>query len=265
MLRRLLLLALLASLAVQGVAAHAVGVEVHLFPFTREVRLHNDDEDPFEFIFYSLTSPSGALNGADGVWTSISDTYDASGNGFIDPVNNWVEIKALATELTEGLFVGTTPGSLAPLRSIGLGNIWNPETTQTPDVTAAFRKPDEQPALVSIEYAIDGDYNEDLTVNESDYNLWNMFFNDPYPPSADGNHNGILDAADYTVWRDNYGTTFTGTAFAAKSEVAGAAASLASAAVPEPSAFWLFISALVGLSLTGMRQFNRLRLADVRT
>ncbi|MCI0492822.1 MAG: hypothetical protein L0Z07_07780, partial [Planctomycetes bacterium] len=121
MLRRLLLLVLLAGSAVHGVAAHAAGVTVRLFPFTGEVRLQNDYNDPFEFVFYSLASPSGALNGANGVWTSISDTYDAppGGNGFIDPFNDWVEITALSTELTEGLFVGTTPGSLAPLRSIG--------------------------------------------------------------------------------------------------------------------------------------------------
>jgi hypothetical protein len=46
---------------------------------------------------------------------------------------------------------------------------------------------------------------------------------------ADGNENGIIDAADYTIWRDKFG-----------------AGSGSLTCVPEPST-WLLVAGLVGL------------------
>ena len=51
-----------------------------------------------------------------------------------------------------------------------------------------------------------GDYNLDLLVDQSDYDFWVSSFGQTVSPGlgADGNNNGVIDAADYTVWRDNY-------------------------------------------------------------
>lgn len=65
-----------------------------------------------------------------------------------------------------------------------------------------------------------GDYNGDGSVDALDYAVWTDSFGSTVNLAADGNSNGTIDAADYTVWRDN--------------------ASTASATiVPEPSSFLL--------------------------
>jgi hypothetical protein len=89
-------------------------------------------------------------------------------------------------------------------------------------------------------------------------------------PLADFSHNGIVDAADYTIWRDSMGQTGTGLAADAdgnhvidqtdyniwKSQfgyvaagASGAAAGRlsAGAAVPEPSAAILLVAAMLGV------------------
>ena len=73
-------------------SVQAPDVKLFLFPLTGEVRIANDGSTDLTFVFYSLSSPSGALNGTNGVWTSIADTYDASGNGFIDATHEWTEL-----------------------------------------------------------------------------------------------------------------------------------------------------------------------------
>jgi hypothetical protein len=54
-----------------------------------------------------------------------------------------------------------------------------------------------------------GDYNEDGIVNAADYVLWRNSEGDTVTPfsGADGNGNGVIDDGDYQVWRDNYGNT----------------------------------------------------------
>jgi hypothetical protein len=65
----------------------------------------------------------------------------------------------------------------------------------------------------------EGDYNEDGTVDDADYDVWKASFAEPnlggssgVPPprlgyGADGNRDGIIDVADYLVWRKNYGAS----------------------------------------------------------
>jgi hypothetical protein len=69
--------------------------------------------------------------------------------------------------------------------------------------------------------------------------------------AADGNGNGIIDAADYTVWRDQ----FTGQNLAAaSSERAGSRAPLRSSgrtpAVPEPSSLVAILTTAALLTIT---------------
>lgn len=59
-----------------------------------------------------------------------------------------------------------------------------------------------------------GDYNSDGIVDAADYTMWR-----DGSPAADGNGDGQIDAADYTLWANNY----------------GASSSSSTAAVPEPS------------------------------
>jgi hypothetical protein len=49
---------------------------------------------------------------------------------------------------------------------------------------------------------VPGDYNADGVVDVADYNMWRASWGSQTRLAADGNKNGIVDAADYVVWRN---------------------------------------------------------------
>jgi hypothetical protein len=57
-----------------------------------------------------------------------------------------------------------------------------------------------------------GDYNQNGVVDAADYVLWRRANNTAVPPNtgADGNGDGIVDQADHEVWSANFGNTSTG-------------------------------------------------------
>ena len=118
----LLILAIAHVAASRAEVGAAASVEVQLYPLSGEVRLANPNATQFDFVFYQLDSSGGTFTGVPADWISISDNYDASGNGAVDPVNQWVELDASATSVAEGLLVGS--GShLSAYSSISLGAI----------------------------------------------------------------------------------------------------------------------------------------------
>jgi hypothetical protein len=77
-----------------------------------------------------------------------------------------------------------------------------------------------------------GDYNHNGVVDAADYAVWRKTLNglaSPAGSGADGNQSGTIDAGDYTFWRARFGNPASG--FASGS------------AVPEPTtAFILFLA-----------------------
>ncbi len=82
-----------------------------------------------------------------------------------------------------------------------------------------------------------GDYNGDGVVNASDYTVWrnNLGSEDDY--HGDGNDDGVVDDDDYEVWRGGFGMAIDG------GGNGGPGPGGAGAAIPEPAACGL---ALVG-------------------
>ncbi|MBB6429688.1 endonuclease/exonuclease/phosphatase family protein [Algisphaera agarilytica] len=83
-----------------------------------------------------------------------------------------------------------------------------------------------------------GDYNGNGVVDAADYTVWQDSFGSTVDLAADGNGNGVVDAADYTVWQDNFGSTSGGGS---------------SVVIPEPGTVTLVGLGLLGLSRRGRR------------
>ena len=92
--------------------------------------------------------------------------------------------------------------------------------------------------VTQIDQPLEGDYNADGIVNAADYAVYRDTEGDSVTPGegADGNGNGVIDAGDYTVWESNYGASATATA------------------VPEPAAAVLAL--LAAGSLASRRRHN---------
>jgi hypothetical protein len=213
----------------------AATLHAQLFPHTGEIRLRNKGATPVSMVFYSIRSANNALSSSPSVWRSIETFYDVSGNGLVDPNGEWAVIEALPAELTEGS-LDMDGGSLAPQRSVSLGRIWNPNAVPLPDLMFEARELNEQPITVVTELTVSGDYFVDGVVNQTDYSVWRQNFGSTTMLDADGNLNGTIDMADYVIWRNNLGRSAT---------VVGNGASLASlspTAVPEPSTTFLFFA-----------------------
>jgi hypothetical protein len=83
-------------------------------------------------------------------------------------------------------------------------------------------------------YVAPGDYNADGLVDAADYTVWRDFASaTTHVNRGDGNADGAVNAGDYEVWRGNYG--------------AGSGAS-----VPEPTA-GVLLTILVGGLLSRLR------------
>jgi len=93
--------------------------------------------------------------------------------------------------------------------------------------------------------ALPGDYNNDFVVNAADYTVWRNNLGAGDESSLNGNGNGLggVDAGDYTYWKDHFGDTPSG------------AGGLAGSAVPEPAS-WL-LATLAGAAIGSRRRRQR--------
>jgi cytochrome c peroxidase len=82
-----------------------------------------------------------------------------------------------------------------------------------------------------------GDYNGDGVVDAKDYDVWRQNFGDTTSLVADGNGDGVVNAADYVVWRGNLGHTW-------QSLATGSSLAAGNSVVPEPTTMALGIAAI---------------------
>ncbi len=231
--------------------ARAVEIYAQLFPLTGEVRLVNRDAAPIPLVYYSITSAGGALNGNVEIWKSISEHYDVSGNGLVDPAFDWFVLADDPDELTEAVFSGPG-GSLPPMRAISLGQIWDPFAVPFPDLVFDIQN-DEEPIPVTVELALDGDYSLNQVVDAADYVLWRTYLNSTTILLADGDLDGVIDSDDYEVWQENFGLTLPLPPYGSGSgsQSLGAAQT---GAVPEPACVVLLLISLGGWFAVGNRR-----------
>jgi hypothetical protein len=102
-----------------------------------------------------------------------------------------------------------------------------------------------------------GDFNRDGVVDAADYVVWRKNFGVSINLPNETMSLGFVDQFDYDVWRLNFGTSLGAGSGAAgyghRDSGPGASAAPLSAAVPEPATFALAALALVGLVVHARR------------
>lgn len=88
-----------------------------------------------------------------------------------------------------------------------------------------------------------GDYNVDGVVDAADYIIWRNTLGSTNDLSADGNGNSVIDEGDWVVWQQNYGES-----------IGPGIGAGASATIPEPSAASLFLAATLPWCLFCVRR-----------
>jgi hypothetical protein len=99
---------------------------------------------------------------------------------------------------------------------------------------------------VKQQLSIPGDYNQNGVVDAADYVLWRKTLNSSVSPQgsgADGNSNGSIEAEDLTFWRQHFGQASQIIVNTASG--AGTSEGVFFGSVPEPTTAWLLLLATV--------------------
>jgi len=184
---------------------------------------------------YTVESPSGALDAA--AFNGLRGDSGAfpAGNG---SGNGWeIGGGSNPSRLAEAYFSGTSTLAIGAA-GLSLGNGYN-ELTLAEDLVFTWANSEGETYNARVEYVgtapdiLPGDYNDNNVVDAADYTRWRdtlgtniVLPNDPTP--------GSVDESDYLWWKNNFGET-------------GGAGSLAAggAPVPEPTALAIAALALV--------------------
>ena len=98
-----------------------------------------------------------------------------------------------------------------------------------------------------------GDFNGDHVVNAADYTVWRDSLGESGAGlAADADHNGMIDQKDYLVWKTRFGSVY-GSAAGVESGAGSASA------VPEPASVLLQSWALIILANRRVRRGSTLR------
>ena len=230
------------------------------------VKLDNTTLTPFDIAGYAITSSFGGLNSDDGVWTSITETYDANsgpspGDGSVDLNDEWLELTPPSGRFDLSEFEPDGDGAtLAAAQEIDLGNVWIKNPTE--DIEAELLLVDGS-ILNAIVQFIDGPGGSAYTFGDLDFDGDfdpNDFVNEFVPgfgadttslspaekyQAGDFNEDHVVDEFDFLIYNEAYLEANPGMA----------PLSLASVSVPEPTTlvlgFMVSCSMLIGVGRRG--------------
>jgi hypothetical protein len=130
-----------------------------------------------------------------------------------------------AALLATGPFSGEMPGFYSDSLHKSTGNTFTSVGTST-NFGSISNPLIEATTVVRTNLVQTADYNHNGVVDAADYVVWRKTLGSTTMLDADGDSSGTIDEADYEVWRMDFGTVFG----------PGSGSSLGAAAVPEPTA-----------------------------
>jgi hypothetical protein len=153
-----------------------------------------------------------------------------------------VEANPTADALNE-FFRGVGATTLSPGQALNLGGLFN-ETSGSQDLELQFALAgDVVPRFGVVQYtaisaAVPGDYNNNGVVDAGDYTIWRDHLGQTFQLQNEGGITpGVVNAADYAFWKANFGNGTPG--------AGAAAAGRAAVGVPEPASSSLVLAATV--------------------
>jgi hypothetical protein len=212
-------------------------------PATGFARIVSDLTTPITLFSYDVTSTTSSLTWSDWATTNLSARgVDAAGSGI---GQRWEELLSTSQSVLEGFLLGGSV--LSPGEALVLGKIVAPFTAgvnepaikfniatsnRNPSIPGSVATLDVPIQFNSFSVAVTGDYNRDGVVNAADYTVWrDALGTSGVGLPADGDNSGSVTQADYTVWATNYGAALS---------------SSSAAAVPEPtSAVSVLVAGLI--------------------
>ena len=166
------------------------------------------------------------------------DTLNVTGEGTLDGGLTVTLVNPFVPLLGDQFdFLTATAGvggsfATAQLPTLAPGKMWHIRYTANTATTAR------------LVVGLAGDYNDDGVVDGADYTVWRDLLGAALDPRADGDTNGVVDIDDYNVWKANFGLS----AGAGASTGGDQGIALGTSGVPEPGAVTLFCGVFLLLS-----------------
>lgn len=222
-----------------GVAAYN-NLLLTVDPATGNAQLKNSSNFSISLVGYSIESDAGSLQPGNSDWSSLDDQN-------VGGANVWVEAAPTANALSELISSATASLTLGPGQSYLLGDLFD-NVVGDKDLTLEFALAGEttgrQGIVVydTIAAGVPGDYNNDGAVNAADYTVYrdNLGLSAAALSNRNPANSGVVNAGDYTFWTANYGSTSAASSFAVS--------------IPEPTGVVLAASLLGGLWLSRGRR-----------
>lgn len=214
-------------------------------PSTGDARLQNSSNFPINLVGYSILSNSGSLQPGNADWSSLQD----------QGVSGWQEAAPTANALSELVGSGTLALALSPGQSYMLGDLFD-NVNGIRDLTLEFALAGDATARIgavaydTISASVLGDYNSNGIVDAADYTLWRDRLGGPAGSLANRNpgNSGVINQSDYTYWKSRFGAT---------SGAGATGAGLAGASVPEPASCSILVAGFMVAVVAGQRSVLR--------
>lgn len=221
----------------------ATTLEILVNTATGNVSLRNETGISLDDIdYYRITSGEGALNPSG--WNSLEDQDLAAlpsgtGNG-----DGWEELGTPSSSaLVEAYLTGSSDFASGLL--VNLGNAFvTGQSTENMEFLYRYQGSYVTGEIEFTSEAIEGDYNNDGVVNLADYTIWrNTLGSTGANLLADGDGSGTVDSSDYTYWKDRFGNTSNSTSLEAAAQT-----------VPEPTTFVILATVGIAAIVVGNRR-----------